>query len=266
MTLQTIQNEFVKLRYLVGYSIRSAQAGGLANILSMFATVVLVVVQVYVWKLGNASTAIFSYLLIGRLYKSLAENYFIGTMSSDIISGNLSRVLLLPSSTMRLYYFLMVGKRVFRNLIEFFGFVIATVICVNYFVQIEYNLGVLWILVLFLPITFTINHFTGMIVGCLAFIISDKRDFTGIDNIYYNMREVLGGRLIPLNLLPFSGFFIATPFAWQLHYPMQIYLGVYQGWDIVKAWIYGVLWCLALYFIASFVFRVGLKSNESSGL
>ncbi len=266
MTLKSINHEFKKLQYLISYSIKSAQAGGLVNILTMFGTVILVVAQIYVWKLGNASTAIFSYLLIGRLYKSLAENYFVGTISGDIISGALSRVLLLPTSTMRLYYFLMVGKRLFRNLIEFTGFVIATFICVNYLVQIQYNFEVLWILLLFLPITFTLNHFTGMIVGCLAFVIADKRDFMGIDNIYFNVRSVLSGWIIPLNLLPFAGFFTMTPFAWQLHYPMQIYLGVYQGWDIVKIWVYGVLWCLGLYFMSKIIFKIGLKSNESSGL
>jgi len=245
----------------------SAQAGGLVNVLTIFGSAMLLVAQIYVWKLGNASAAIFSYILIGRVYKSIAENYFVGTISGDIISGQLSRVLLLPTSITRLYFFVMLGKRVFRNLIEFIGFLGAAFFCVKFLnVNIDYNFSTLWILVLFLPITFFLNHFTGMVVGCLAFVIDDKRDFMGIDNIYFNFRSILAGWIIPLDLLPFASFFVSTPFAWQLHQPMQIYLGRVQGLDILWIWLQGLLWCIVMYFLAKIVFRLGLKYNESTGL
>lgn len=260
------KQEVFKLVYLTRYALLSAQAGGLMNVLTMFSTAFMLIAQIYVWKLANASIAVFSYLLVGRLYKSLAENYFTGTMSGDIITGQLSRIILLPTSTMKFYYFLMLGKRAFRNLVEFFGFVMATAFCLIYLVNIEYNFSKLWILIFFLPITFTINHFAGMIIGCLAFVINDKRDFVGIDNIYFNFRSILAGWIIPLNLLPFAWFFENTPFAWQLHQPMQIYLGVYEGWDILKSWIYGIIWCVILYFVAKIIFKFGLRYNESTGL
>ena len=265
--MQNFKHEIFKLWFLVRYSTLSAQAGGLVNILTITGSSLALIAMIYVWKLGNASVAIFSYLLVGRIYKSLAENYFVGTLSSDIISGQLSRVLLLPTATTRLYFFVMLGKRVFRNIVEFVGFTSATLICVYFLsVKIDYNFSTLWILLLFLPITFTINHFTGQIVGCLAFIIADKRDFMGIDNIYFNFRSILAGWVIPLDLLPFSGFFVATPFAWQLHQPMQIYLGKILGWDIFWVWVQGLAWCVFLYFLAKTVFKIGLKYNESNGL
>ena len=246
---------------------RAAQAGGLMNVLTIFGSAMLLVAQIYVWKLGNAGTAIFSYILIGRIYKSIAENYFVGTLSSDIITGHISRTLLLPTSITRLYFFEMMGKRVFRNLIEFIGFVAAALFCVKFLnINIDYNFSTLWILALFLPITFFLNHFTGMIVGCLAFIIDDKRDFMGIDNIYFNFRSILAGWIIPLDLLPFAGFFVSTPFAWQLHQPMQIYLGKVQGLDILWVWLQGLFWCVFMYFLAKIVFKLGLKYNESTGL
>jgi ABC-type uncharacterized transport system permease subunit len=265
--MQNFRQEIFKLWFLVRYSMLSAQAGGLVNVLTIMGSSLTLIAMIYVWKLGNASVAIFSYLLIGRIYKSLAENYFVGTLSGDIISGQLSRVLLLPTATTRMYFFVMLGKRVFRNLIEFVGFTCATLICLLFLsVQIEYNFSTLWILVLFLPITFTINHFTGQVVGCLAFIIADKRDFMGIDNIYFNFRSILAGWVVPLDLLPFAGFFVSTPFAWQLHQPMQIYLGKVQGIDILWVWLQGLAWCLFVYFLAKIVFRLGLKYNESTGL
>ena len=115
--MQNFKQEIFKLWYLVRHYTLSAKAGGLVNILTIFGSSIALIAMIYVWKLGNASAAIFSYLLIGRIYKSLAENYFVAKFSGDIISGQISQVLLLPTQVTRLYFFMMLGKRVFRNLI-----------------------------------------------------------------------------------------------------------------------------------------------------
>jgi ABC-type uncharacterized transport system permease subunit len=51
-----------------------------------------------------------------------------------------------------------------------------------------------------------------------------------------------------------------------LHHPMQIYLGEYNSLDILLVFLGGIVWCLVLYFLAKFVFKLGLKRNESVGL
>jgi ABC-2 type transport system permease protein len=57
-----------------------------------------------------------------------------------------------------------------------------------------------------------------------------------------------------------------TPFAYILHYPMQIYLGKYDTNQTILVFLGGLAWCLALFILAKIVFKLGLKRNESVGL
>jgi len=47
---------------------------------------------------------------------------------------------------------------------------------------------------------------------------------------------------------------------------MQIYLGKYDTFQTVLVFGGGIFWCVLLYFLAKFVFKMGLKKNESVGL
>jgi ABC-type uncharacterized transport system permease subunit len=47
---------------------------------------------------------------------------------------------------------------------------------------------------------------------------------------------------------------------------MQIYLGKYSPTETLMVVLGGIAWCLVLYFLANFVFKMGLKRNESVGL
>jgi ABC-2 type transport system permease protein len=160
----------------------------------------------------------------------------------------------------------MVGRRVFRNLFELFGYVVASIICSYVFIVPIINLQNILILLVFVPITFTINHFVGTIVGSTAFFIDDKRDFDGIGKFWLKVRDVTTGSLIPLTLLPIAGVFTFLPTSFVLHHPMQIYLGKYSTTEIIYTFVGGITWCFVLWILARVIFKLGLKKNEAVGL
>ncbi|GAB4146028.1 MAG: hypothetical protein OHK0017_06300 [Patescibacteria group bacterium] len=257
---------FDKWWYVFRYNLTAAQAGITANLLSMFGRSIEALSVLYVWNIGNPSVSVFTYLIIGRIYKGIAENYFWGSMSTDIITGTLNGKLLRPSSLVLTSYIQMIGRRVVRNLLELASFIISGTLAVLLFARIEINPEKIPLLILFIPLTFTINFFLGYIFGSMAFFLKDKREFDSLSLTYSSIHTVLAGFIIPLNLLPGQELITKLPFAWIIHYPMQVYLGEVKGWGIVSAWLGGVAWCIGLYLLAKYIFNKGLKLNEAVGL
>ena len=59
---------------------------------------------------------------------------------------------------------------------------------------------------------------------------------------------------------------IWTPFTYLLHHPMQIYLGKYSALETLYVFGGGIVWCVILYYLVKWVFKMGLKRNEAIGL
>ena len=251
---------------LIKYNIKVAGSGSFVNFMGVISNVIFITALMYIWSTKSASQEIFTYLLIGRIYKSIGENYFYGTLSYDILIGKLSNKLLLPTSIFFHYFFLMIGRRIFRNLLELIGYTISTILCVYFFIAPIFNLLSALFILLLVPITFFINHLIGSLVGCIAFNIKNKRDFDGIDKVWNRVRDVVSGGLIPLSMLPYSGFFSILPTSFILHHPMQIYLGKYNSSEIIMTFVGGISWCFVLFILARVVFKIGMKKNEAVGL
>jgi ABC-type uncharacterized transport system permease subunit len=264
--LQSTLGKNYKWIYIMQYGIKYAGASYFMNIMDFFGNVAFTVTLMYLWSLKLPTQEIFTYLLIGRIYKSVAENYFYNGVASEILTGLLTSKLLNSTKVFSQFYATMIGRRVFRNIFELLSYVAAAIICGYLFIAPIWNLNSIFILILFIPITFTINHLAGIIVGSAAFFIDDKRDFDGIAKFWLKSRDILAGILVPLNLLPFSGFLINSPFGFILHHPMQIYLGKYSWVQILYTFLGGIAWCFVLWIVARVLFKFGLKKNEAVGL
>lgn len=264
--LQRTFGKNYKWLYIIKYNVKLAGSSYFVNIMEFFGNVVFTVTLMYLWSLKLPSQEIFTYLLFGRIYKAISENYFHNGFSAEILTGDITGKLLNSTVLMGQYYVTMVGRRVFRNLFELFGYVVAAVICSFVFIAPIINLQNILILFGLIPITFTINHFIGTIVGSMSFFIRDKRDFDGIGKFWIKIRDVSSGSLIPLTILPFSSVFAFLPTSFILHHPMQIYLGRYNNHEILQTFFGGIAWCFVLLIFARLLFKAGLKRNEAVGL
>jgi ABC-type uncharacterized transport system permease subunit len=265
-SLQKTLGKNYKWWYVALYNLKLSGLGYFTTIMDLFGNIIFVIALMYVWNIKSPTQEIFTYLLIGRLYKSIAENYLYNSFANDVLTGGLTNKLLNSSNLFATIYSQMVGRRAFRNIVETLGYAIATLICSYFFIQPILNFQSFIVLILFIPITFTINNYTGIILGSLAFFIKDKTDWDGISKFWLKTREVLSGAIVPLFFMPFSYIFTNTPIAFTLHHPMQIYLGKYSTAEIIYTFLGGIAWCIILWLAARIIFKMGLKRNEAVGL
>jgi ABC-2 type transport system permease protein len=263
---QTLGRNY-KWWYIVKYHIAVANSGLVASLIGSFPKILSALMIVFVWSKSNPSVAIFTYLIVGRIYRSVVESYSEVIVSRDIINGNLTSQLVLPNSYFGIMLFTYIGRRVFRNFLEILTFIITAVISIYFFspIQLSNISNIFWIL-LFVPVSFFINFALGYIVGNFAFFLKDSREFNSVQDGWLAINAILYGLIIPLSEMPFSRVFTTFPTAYFVHHPMQIYLGKYSQVEILYTFASGIAWCLVLWIMAQLVFKAGLKRNEAVGL
>jgi ABC-2 type transport system permease protein len=122
----------------------------------------------------------------------------------------------------------------------------------------------LFLTILFIPISFFIKHCIEVIFGCVGFWLVN---FGGLLALKYRISDILDGSKIPLDILGrFLPFVLWTPFAFLLHYPVQIYLGKYDWKQTLLIFLGGIIWCVVLWTLARIVFKLGLKRYEGTGM
>jgi ABC-2 type transport system permease protein len=221
----------------------------------------------YVWFINGASTSTMTYLLLGRVYKTITDNYWSDKIGLDIALGKISVDLLRPIDYLSYNFVASISTRLLRNIINLIG-IILVVIAMNYFgVSLILNSNVIY-LILLLPIIICINFYIAFIIGSLGFFIEDKRDFGSFSVAYNQISIIMVGTIIPLDKLPLGleHFLDKLPLAYLLHHPMQIYLGKYDTTQTLLVFAGGIAWCVVLYLLAKFIFKIGLKRYEAVGL
>jgi ABC-type uncharacterized transport system permease subunit len=265
--LQKNLGQNYKWLYLIKYNFAITNSGIKANLLSSIPLVLNSLAVIFIWSKAHPSTAIFTYLIVGRIYKSFAESIPENSVSLDVIDGRLTNKLLYPRDYFVFRFFSLIGRRVNRNPIEIVTFLFTAVIAVHFFGSIQIaNLQTILILFLFVPISYFVNNTLGFWAGSLAFFLKDKREFNAVQDSYNTTKIILFGLIIPLDQLPYKEVFEFLPTAYFVHRPMQIYLGRYNNIQILQTFVSGIIWCFLLWIFARLVFKKGLKLNEATGL
>jgi ABC-2 type transport system permease protein len=263
---QTLDRNY-KWFYIIKYGFKLANAGIVANIIRCFPKLLSSLMILFIWSKANSSVAIFTYLVVGRIYKSFCEGFGEQVVSQDIISGSLTSEILRPNDYFPVRIFAYTGRRILRNFLECITFVITALLSINFFSPIPFTgLSNILILIVIIPISFFINFVLGYLVGVLAFFIKDKREFDSISSSWDVTKTILYGLIVPLDQLPFKEFFEFLPTSYFVHHPMQIYLGKYSQIQIIQTFFAGFVWCFVLWILARTVFKFGLKRNEAVGL
>lgn len=264
--LEKLFGKNYKWWFVIIYNVKFANAGLAGTLIMGLSLILETLTTTYVWSQAAASSNIFTYLLVGRIYRTLSENNFYNSLSEDINSGKITTDLMRPQPILVFWFVKMVGRRFFRNLINVQFYILATIIAMFLFAKIDFNLTQIPLLIFFLPISFVIQHFLGNIIGSFSFFVSNKRDWYSALIVWENLKYILVGLIIPLDKLPFANFLQFLPTSFFLHHPMQIYLGKYDFNRTILVFAGGIFWCIILYFLAKLVFKMGLKRNESVGL
>ena len=265
--LQRTLGEKYKWFYAVKYNFALANAGIVANIIRCIPKIISSLMILFIWTKANSPIELFTYLVIGRVYKSFCEGFGEQVVSADIISGSLTAELLRANTYLPVRFFSYCGRRILRNFLEFLTFTLVAVVSVFFFSPLQIpTTQSIFLLILFIPISFFVNFILGYIVGLFAFFINDKREFNSISDSWDATKMILYGLIIPLYKMPFHEFFEFLPTSYFLHHPMQIYLGKYNNLEILLTFLVGIAWCIVLLIMARLIFKAGLKHNEAVGL
>ena len=226
------------------------------------------VASILIWFITIRSGAnlnlsqLLTYFLIGSLFaQSWSSQVADWNLYRYIKSGGISSLLMRPSSIF--------GYSFIRNLGSDFFYALWNVFFLSLFIIIFHDYVTLPTLInFFLVISLTflarlIVYFYQMICGSITFWSTEGG---GIFRTSGFVLIFCSGFTFPLNLIPETLFLQYLPFAFTFYHPMQIYLGKYSPIETLYVFLGGMTWCFVLYFLAKWVFKMGLKKNESVGL
>lgn len=185
-------------------------------------------------------------------------------IGGEIASGDLSNYLVKPVNYLR-YWFTRDLSSKFLNLL---------------FASVE--ITALWLI--FRPelsLPFNAWNALGFIASCLLamainFFLSTGARFTafwmpestwGFAFVLLVFIEVLAGGIFPLDILPKWAFNILqfTPFPYLIYYPIAIFIGKVEGWDLLRVLLQSVAMALIMFFAARYIWRKGLRVYGAEG-
>jgi|688.fasta_scaffold75788_3 ABC-type uncharacterized transport system permease subunit len=267
--LQKLLGRNYKWWYVLKYQFQSRSVSIFDNFLFVVGQILILFSSLAVWWLANNKIIDaglqekWTYFVVGELFFNFIFN-FAEFEGFDILRGSTSIDLLKPQNYFVLKLFSSYGEALVQNIIKGFLLIFTLVVLIftkNISTFNPVNFGLFLLLV---PAGLLILYFIEMIVGFSAFFL---RQINGVILNFSFLLGILMGRVFPLDLLiPSFTINFFNPFAYLFFHPMQIYLGKYNSTETLLVFLGGIAWCVVLYFLASFVFKMGLKRNESVGL
>ena len=259
--LQRILGNNYKWFYLVKYWIKSKLIYFWSEVfISINRTITLLGVIIIFLYLGKNDEPILNYLLLGNLFFAITDPVLSWFVSGDVKDGKLTKWLMYPMKYTDFLFFAAVANCLYMS-VTYLVSLLPIMLIFHQNISLTGNFG---LILLCLPIAFFIRFSLQILTGFTAFWFTEG---SGSNHLMQNLENLLSGSMFPLFILPLHFQFLQfTPFAYFLHIPMQIYLGKYNANQITLVFLGGIFWSISLYFLAKFIFKMGLKKNESVGL
>ena len=182
----------------------------------------------------------------------------VASLGGVIKSGSITANLIQPTSLMPRYFMFRFGI-IFKSYIINFLLFLFTAVFIFRFNLLQGNI---LILLAYLPIAICIHYFLEWIVGSLAFWTVESY---GLSSLFNNTIWILSGQALPLYFFQTTIVYL-LPTAFLSSHIVNAYLGKYSVLETVYVFGGGIVWCVILYYLAKWVFKMGLKRNEAVGL
>lgn len=258
--LQTYLGKNYKWWYIAIYNIKASTTYFWSDLFWYISQSFVVFVSIFIWSFNNEpnSREILNYLIFGNILFSMSVLNSQWRISQDIHDGKITATLLRPTNVLLFFFVNAVAYSIKQNFI----LLIYLIFVYIYKNQLDFNIESLPVILIFLILGLVIKFFYGFMFGASGFWFKDS---VGLVQFSDNTMSILAGSYIPLYILNYKALNY-TPFAFLIHHPMQIYLGKYSYSETILAIFGGLVWCLILWIITRFVFKLGLKKNEAVGL
>ncbi|MDR3377070.1 MAG: ABC-2 family transporter protein [Verrucomicrobiae bacterium] len=223
-----------------------------------------------IYRHHNGSSSVFSqgdmmfyYLLVAVVDVLTAVNEDDWQIAADIREGNISQFLLKPIDY--LWYRLCLF---FAGRIAFIAVaalpLVSFLLCFRQYVQPPADLTALLVFPVSLVLTALLQFFISYAMAMLAFWLLEISTFIFI---LFAFEYLASGHLFPLDILPpvLKHVLYFTPFPYQLYFPISVYLGKTAGADLWRGLVCQLLWVLAAYVFARWMWRRGIKRYSAFG-
>jgi ABC-2 type transport system permease protein len=185
-------------------------------------------------------------------------------VGGEIASGDLSNFLVKPVSYIR-YWFIRDLSSKLLNLS--FSVVEATILWLLLRPEIVFpTQPLIWLAVIFsLGLAIPIYYFLGICARFVSFWAPE--DTWGLGFLVLIFVEIFSGMIFPLDILPeiLQRLIQLTPFPYLIYYPIAIFLGKFQGWELIRILAQTAIWSLLMYKFCEFTWKKGLKIYGAVG-
>ena len=205
----------------------------------------------------------FYYLLVALVDVLTAVNEDDWQIAADIREGNISQFLLKPVD-----YLWYRQALFFSGRIAFIAVAAAPlavfIFCFRQYVLAPANPTALLVFPVSLLFTALLQFFISYAMAMLAFWLLEISTFIFI---LFAFEYLASGHLFPLEILPpaLREALYFTPFPYQLYFPISIYLGKTTGPELWRGLGCQLLWVVAAYLFARWMWRRGIKKYSAFG-
>jgi ABC-2 type transport system permease protein len=184
-------------------------------------------------------------------------------IAADIKDGNISQFLLKPIDYLWYRFCLFVSGRVTYLAVAAAPLTIF-ILCLHKYFVLPHNGVALALFLVSVALTALLQFFMSYTMAMLAFWVLEVSTFIFI---LFAFEYLASGHLFPLDILPawVERVLYFTPFPYQLFFPVSIYMGKTTGAELARGLVIQCLWVCAMYALARFAWKRGLKKYAAVG-
>jgi ABC-2 type transport system permease protein len=254
--------------HFIAFHFRRVAVFKFTMIMLMISELLNIGVIILVWRVNNLNTIkgnlseILTYLAIGYIFALVSRNYVFNWLPDLISTGKITHWLMYPQSIFCLIFGRGFGQLLVANSVGILSVPFIAIMTWGNLLQ-PYSTFSFFMFIVFVTISIIIGIFWNIILSCTAFYTPEHQGSTLAGGIF---ARIASGFYLPFSYLGTFSFVEWNPFAFTFYHPMQIYLGKYDTTQTLMVFAGGIGWCIVLYLLAKFIFKLGLKRNEAVGL
>jgi ABC-type uncharacterized transport system permease subunit len=268
--VESFLGKHYKWYFILKYKLKIRTISGFDSALFVFGHLLILFGTLTTWWLANNKIIDYNleqkwiYFLVGELFFSLIFQFAEFDAFNTLEGKHITRMLW-PQNYFVSTFFSTYGESLFQNIVKSSILIfLLQFLIFNQIIETNFNLTNFLAAFLLLPFNLVLLYLLEIITSFSAFFIKQ------VNGVILNFTFLLGllmGRVFPLDaLIPNFWINFFNPASYLFYQPMQVFLGKYSPNEIFWVFVGEIFWCSFIYFLANWIFRMGLKRNESVGL
>ncbi len=236
--------------------------------LSLISLITTIIIWQSIYKTGQQISTYNLYEIVTYSFLSfLLDRISVSThwrVAHDIGEGTINNYLLLPFHYLKYRITKSWGERVFADFILSLPVFLLLIVIYRNLLIGPASTHHLLLLLLIIPLTLFLNCFYTTIIGLSGFWTTE---ISGLFYLIGSISKFVGGALLPLSAFPESWQKIlnALPFRYLYAFPIDVYLGKLNLFQIGVGLIVQALWVISFYVILKIIWHFGIRRHEAFG-